>query len=494
MAAKRLSIVSKEQEEELPLGPEVLATIAVVCSEFFHPGNRSELMRKILQAGVQLTHSDRGTVFLATKDGLTYDPDTLTSNIATGLGSGAIQITSTAGIAGDVFTNDRPLIINEVQKDRRFAPRIDESTGYVTRTLLSVPMHAPFAAVALSYQDTLSTLDDSREKLALNKTGRFKTIEDYSLVSKNPVLHDLYHKLPLFAKSDSSILIEGESGSGKEMVAQVLHQFSDRCGKQFVAINCAAIPESLFEAELFGVAQGAATGTIARKGKIELANGGTLFLDEIGELPLGMQAKLLRVLQDRAVCRVGSEGPATQLNFRILTATNRDLGELVGAGKFREDLYYRINVIRFRVPPLRERIEDIAALSSAMIRRLEVERKLKAKPMSPEALKKLELYHWPGNIRELQNKIESALITSGANAILRPEDFQLDVSALRQNSNDPLGANASLEFDLKKARAVFERGLIERALEHCHGNKTEAARLLGLSREGLRKALLKHPS
>jgi Nif-specific regulatory protein len=362
--------------------------------------------------------------------------------------------------------------------------------GYTLRDLQIMQLIAVFAAMALEHQDTLVTLDDAQERLTLSKAVSNKHLESWVPRSQNQVLQDLFDKLPTFAKTDSSILIEGESGSGKEMIAQLLHSASDRSRMEFVAVNCAAIPETLFEAELFGVAKGAATGTAARKGKLELADSGTLFLDEIGELPLGMQAKLLRVLQERTVSRVGSEGPPRKVNFRLLSATNRDLGESVRAGTFREDLYYRINVVRFRIPSLRERIEDIAGLSESIIRSLGETRKLRPKPLSPATLTLLKSYSWPGNIRQLQNKLESALITSGSRPTLEPTDFSFEEeSHSAPAAADPLARLGISTLNLKEGRAEIDRDLIKRALAKCNGNKTEAARLLGLSREGLRLAL-----
>jgi len=502
---------------------EILRELSLACEALFRHVHSAELIDRIVAPCIHLTHSDRGTLFLATRDGHTYNEKYLTSKFASGIQEGVIQISSSAGIAGSVFTNDQPIIINNADSDPRLVRRVSNNTGYRPQSLLSVPIRstrgknfgvlqmlnnqrggytdldlyviqvmATFAAMAFEQNDTLSCLDEAEEKLRNNHAIHNRKINSYIPSSKNKELNELYEKLPIFAKSDSSILIEGESGSGKEMVAQLLHRFSDRSKREFVALNCAAIPESLFEAELFGVAKGAATGTVARKGKIELANGGTLFLDEIGEMPLAMQAKLLRALQERAVTRVGFDGPAQKVDFRILSATNRDLAELVREGKFREDLYYRLNVVRFRIPPLRERIEDIHELSEIILRDLAETRNLRKKTLSATAEARLKIYSWPGNIRQLQNKLENAIITSGSRPILEPTDFSFDENILAIRSNgDPLAQLGIATLDLKDARTHIDREIIRRALDQCKGNKTEAAKLLGLSREGLRLAMQK---
>lgn len=502
---------------------EVLRELSLACEGIFRHVHSAELIDRIVAPCIRLTRSDRGTLFLATRDGRTYNDKYLTSKFASGIEEGVIQISSSAGVAGNVFTNDQPLVINDANSDPRLMRRVGHDTGYRPQSLLSVPIRstrgrnfgvlqmlsaqknafsdfdlhltqtiATIAAMAFEQSDTLLCLDDAEEKLRIRQEHSSRKLSAFLPASKNPALHELYEKMPIFAKSGSSVLIEGESGSGKEMVAQLLHQFSDRRQKEFVAVNCAAIPDTLFEAELFGVAKGAATGTAARKGKIELADGGTLFLDEIGEMPLSMQAKLLRALQERSVSRVGSEGPALKVDFRIVSATNRDLAELVREGKFREDLYYRLHVVRFRLPPLRERIEDIPALCENILRDLAEHRNLKRKTLSAAATARLQEYAWPGNIRQLQNKLESALITSGSRPVLEPTDFSLEEGAsAASQGGDPLEQLGAKSLELKEVRACVDREAIRRALVKCEGNKTEAAKLLGLTREGLRLAMRK---
>jgi transcriptional regulator with GAF, ATPase, and Fis domain len=505
---------------------QMLQLLTDVCSAFSERIDRRTLVSRILQHAIELGNGERGTIFLAADEN--RGDSELKSLIATGLAGKEIKVDASKGVAGHVYRSQQGVIINDAQADPRFFRGIDESTGYKTKSILAVPLKTPagrklgviqvlnsrtgqfaqedlmelqvmalFAAVALDHRDTVDQLTETNDKLNHVRWDRVSHVELASVRSNNSQLQDLYDKLPSFGQSDSSILIEGESGTGKEVVAQLLHQNSRRKDRTFVALNCAAIPESLFEAELFGVARGAATGTIARKGKIELAHGGTLFMDEIGELPLSAQAKLLRVLQERTVTRVGSEEEKPKpVDFRIVAATNRNLAEMVRTGKFREDLFYRINVICLRLPPLRERLEDIAELARSIMERLVATRaSWKPKSLSDDAIRALKQYSWPGNIRQLHNKLEGAMILSGSRRVLEPGDFPIEGAQNAVSSGNPVEAVSQgaqiIDFNLRKAKHLFEQRLIERALERTGGNKTEAAKLLGITREGLRKALLK---
>jgi Nif-specific regulatory protein len=508
---------------------QMLQLLNQICSAFSERLDRRTLVSRILEYAIELGNGERGTIFLAPVGVASTEKGELKSLIATGLGGKEITVDVTKGVAGHVFREQQGLIINDAQSDPRFYRGIDQVTGYTTKSILAVPMKTPsgrrigviqvlnsrtdtfaqedlmelqvmalFAAVAIDHRETVDTLTETNEKLNHVRWDRMNHVELCAMRSCNSGLQDLYDKIPTFAQSDSSILIEGESGTGKEVIAQLIHQNSRRKDRAFVALNCAAIPESLFEAELFGVAKGAATGTIARKGKIELAHGGTLFMDEIGELPLSAQAKLLRVLQERAVTRVGSEDERPRpVDFRIVAATNRNLAEMVRQGKFREDLFYRINVVCLRLPPLRERLDDIPELARSIMERLVATRgQWKPKGLSEDATRALKRYSWPGNIRQLHNKIEGAMILSGTRPTLEAKDFPLESPNGEASSTVPTlsvvqGGGELVDFNLKRAKQLFENRLIEKALERTGGNKTEAAKLLGITREGLRKALMK---
>jgi Nif-specific regulatory protein len=502
------------------LSSENLSLVTQLCSQFFDRVDSDTLVKRILESAIRITESDRGTVFLVREtDGQAAE---LASLVATGMGGIELVVEAGKGVAGFVYRTKAPLLINDASADPRFFSKVDEKTHYRTETILCAPLRTPdgrtlgvvellnskrgryeeddlqvlqilalVASIALAQRREIDSLTETNEALRHERQAWFGKSSQYHLKSTHPDLQALYEKLPAFAQSDSSILIEGESGTGKEVVARVIHMRSRRRDRPFIAINCAAIPESLFEAELFGVAKGAATGTSARRGKIALASGGTLFLDEIGDLPLAVQAKLLRVLQEKTVSRVGSDEQPERVDFRVLAATHQDLSRMVQAGKFREDLFYRINVVSMRIPPLRERPGDLATLCETLLARIGAERGWRrVKKLDEAALDALRAYAWPGNIRQLQNKLESATIVGGERGELRAADFQLE-----PRSGAPAGSIAAEPVapigPLRDARDAFEHAYIQRAIDAAGGNKTLAARTLGITREGLRKALQK---
>jgi len=294
---------------------------------------------------------------------------------------------------------------------------------------------------------------------------------DHNMVGESAPMKDVYQFLSRVAPTDSTVLIEGESGTGKELVARAMHRNSPRSSKPFIAINCAAIPEGLLESELFGHERGAFTGAVTqKKGRFEMANGGVVFLDEIGELAPALQVKLLRVLQEREFERVGGTRPIS-VDIRLIAATNSDLKEAAKAGSFRQDLYYRLNVVSLVVPPLRERREDIPMLADYFVVKSSSRCKLKAKQISPEAMACLVNYDWPGNVRELENAVERALVLAWSD-VIRPED--LPESILERDPRP--GVSAKYHAALKE----LKKELILGALEEAQGNYTEAARILGV--------------
>jgi two-component system NtrC family response regulator len=284
------------------------------------------------------------------------------------------------------------------------------------------------------------------------------------------------------APADVSVLILGESGTGKELIARAVHSQSGRREGRFVAINCAAIPETLLESELFGYEKGAFTGAVKQTlGKIEVASGGTLFLDEIGDMPLALQAKLLRFLQDRVIERVGGR-QEIPVSVRVVCATNKDLHQLIGEQKFREDLYFRISEVTIKVPPLRERPGGAAVLAHAMLRKFNGALGRPKRGFTEEAVAALEGYRWPGNVRELENKVKAAIIMAEG-ALITPEDLGLRDA----NDNPPL-------FNLKEVRTRAERQAIQHALAICDNNVSHAADLLGVSRPTLYDLMAKYGS
>jgi len=309
------------------------------------------------------------------------------------------------------------------------------------------------------------------------------------IVGESPQIKEILAVVRRVASTPSSVLIVGQSGTGKELIARALHYLGDRASQPFVVVNCAAIPDTLLESELFGHKKGAFTDAIAdKKGRFEEADGGTIFLDEIGDMSLPLQSKMLRVLQEREFTRIG-ETKTRRVNVRIVTATNKNLGEVIQKGEFREDLYFRINVINVRIPSLRERRSDIPLLVDHFIKRYNYSIGKKIKGISPEAMAILMSYHWPGNIRELENLIERAVIFANSDI--------LDAGVIKQNllhwQRPTGGVEAFLDQygNYKDAVDAFERELIKRAFDSSKGHFSNAAKHLGLSRHALRYQMSK---
>ncbi|HYF51098.1 MAG TPA: sigma-54 dependent transcriptional regulator [Planctomycetota bacterium] len=324
-----------------------------------------------------------------------------------------------------------------------------------------------------------------------------------SLVGKAPAMQEVYKKIGAVAGSSSSVLITGESGSGKELVAKAVHHYSDRAKGPFIAVNCASMPEPLLESELYGHVKGAFTGAIRDKaGKAEVADGGTLFLDEIGEMPLSIQAKLLRFIEQKKFERVGST-ESVEVDVRILAATNRDLRVQIKKQLFREDLYYRLNVVSIELPSLRERKDDVPLLVARFLART---KESKVPEISRDAMKLLERYDWPGNVRELKNAIEHAVILSRGSTILPehlpshilqnlrgedPAQGQSLEDLIRQRTHRALDTAEGLEEGnaYNEIAADVEKVVIETTMKRVGGNQVKASKLLGIHRTTLRKKI-----
>jgi len=328
---------------------------------------------------------------------------------------------------------------------------------------------AGVAATALEHARQVESLEGAKRRLQAELNL------DHNMVGDSAPMRDAYRRISRVAPTDSTVLITGESGTGKELVARAIHRNSPRAERPFVAINCAAITETLLESELFGHERGAFTGAVAqKKGKLESAEGGTVFLDEIGELSLALQAKLLRVLQDREFDRVGGT-KSVHVDFRLVAATNRDLEAAIENGLFRRDLYYRLNVVSLSMPPLRERRDDIPVLANWFIRRHADKAKRPVSGLSADALGCLAAYDWPGNVRELENAIEHAVVL-GLDAVILPDD--LPDAVAEAGAPVPGGGTAVRRFH--EAVKQAKKDLIVRAVEEANGNYNGAARLLGL--------------
>ena len=305
------------------------------------------------------------------------------------------------------------------------------------------------------------------------------------LVGRSRVMRELFQLLETVAATSSTVLITGETGTGKELAARAIHHNSPRRANRFVALNCSAIPETLLEAELFGHVRGAFTGAVgARQGRLEQAHKGTLFLDEVGTMSPALQAKLLRVLQEREFERVG-DSHTVKIDVRVIAATHSDLAKMVADGAFREDLYYRLNVIPVKLPPLRERREDIPILVQHFLQKLSAESGRTPVTISQDALRRLMAHHWPGNIRQLENAIERALAFSQGRS-------QIDVQDLTNDIQEEAGATDASEvwfpddgLDFARYIETIELALIRRSLERTQGNKRQAAKLLNLKRTTL---------
>jgi Nif-specific regulatory protein len=366
--------------------------------------------------------------------------------------------------------------------------RFDE--GHL-RLLMTI---AAIAATALGHARHVDTLERANRGLLAELNL------DHNMVGESPAMRDLYRRISRVAPTDSTVLITGESGTGKELVARAIHRNSPRAEKPFVAINCAAITETLLESELFGHEKGAFTGAVAqKKGKLEVADGGTVFLDEIGELSPALQAKLLRVLQEFEFDRVGGT-KCVKVDFRLLAATNRDLEEAIEGGQFRRDLFYRLNVVSLALPALRDRRADIPLLASWFIRRYASKAKRAVAGFSPDALACLTAYEWPGNVRELENAIEHAVVL-GLDPMISRDDLPDAVA----EAGSPTAAGTAAHPAAARFHDTIKqtkKDLIIRAVGEADGNYNAAARLLGLHPNYLHrliknfqlKAILENPT
>jgi Nif-specific regulatory protein len=431
-----------------------------------------------------------------------------------------IRFPANRGIAGWVIREGVPLVVPNAEQDPRWYHRVDDHTGVKTRSLACVPLRTKariigvleainkrrglfdeadvrlleaFAnqlALALDNARLIQELQVAQERLAeenrylreaMEQTLRFET-----LIGESPKMQEVYRLIERVLKTTERVLITGESGTGKELVAHIIHYQGPRAKGPFIAVNCAAIPEALLEAELFGYEKGAFTGAAQRKpGRFELANEGTLFLDEIAEMSPTLQAKLLRVLQEQRFERVGGTDSITT-DARILSATNQDLQRLMAEGKFRRDLFYRLNVYPIPMPPLREIKEDIMPLAMHFLKAYSQELHKGVVSFSREAMGQLERYAWPGNVRELENVIKRAVILCQG-TVVTVQELPLE---LPEPLRGPAWSNEAIKLPAGGiVLAEMEKEFIRQALERAHQNKSQAAKLLGLSRTQLRTRL-----
>jgi DNA-binding NtrC family response regulator len=345
--------------------------------------------------------------------------------------------------------------------------------------------------ISLTAERALAHSSLNREVIRLRaQIGRSSTAAVGRLVGSSGPMMDVFKMIGKVAETDSTVLICGESGTGKELVAEAIHNYSQRRENPFVVVNCAALPEALLESELFGHERGAFTGAVGRKpGRFEMAEGGTIFLDEIGEIPLSLQSKLLRVLQEHTFERLGGTETISG-NFRVLAATNRDLETCVREKVFREDLFYRLNVVRISVPPVRERRSDIALLGEHFLRIYSEKNGLPAVGFSDDAILMLQTYSYPGNVRELENMIERAVLMARGRVVM-PAHFPTKSAPQNEGGSGQPQTNL-LSLPFHKSIAELEKRLIESALQKARGNKTEAADNLQINRRLLYNKMEEH--
>ena len=416
------------------------------------------------------------------------------------------------GIAGWVAKNSTSLIVNDVDTDPRYFSEIGDKIGFNTKSILAVPMLIKEECVGVieiinrndggyfsnedlqwlemfASQSALTIRNAKEYQRVKNEVNKLQNqIENdentyHTFVGSSKVILDKLDIAEKIAVTNSSVLITGESGVGKELFAEQIHLRSNRSNGPFIRVNCAALPGNLIENELFGHVKGAFTDAISdRRGRFELADKGTIFLDEIGEIPLGLQSKLLRVLQHKVFEKVGSSN-SMQVDVRILAATNIDLEEALKNGTFRKDLYYRLNVLPFFIPPLRERTEDITELAEYFLNKINIKNNKKNLNFTLEAVEELLAYSWPGNVRELENVIERSVIVS--------KNDMVDVDDLMLHSNPGI-KDPYLEKSLKEAIIQFKKYFIKSVLDRNNWNQTITSKVLGIQRTYLSKLIKEH--
>lgn len=413
------------------------------------------------------------------------------------------------GIAGWVAKHNTSLIVNDVTSDPRFFSDISKQIGFATHSILASPMRIKNTCVGvieiINKKNGSSFNNEDLEwleifcnqaALAIQNAKQFQKANDeiyllqdqlqkekgyHTFLGKSQSIIKTLEVAKKVASSNSSVLLLGESGVGKELFAEQIHLHSERVSKPFIRVNCAALPEHLLESELFGHIKGAFTDAISdRKGRFELANQGTIFLDEIAEIPVNLQAKLLRVIQEGIFEKIGSSEPF-KVDVRIIAATNKNLDEAIEEKTFRKDLYYRLNVLPLEIPPLRERREDIPLLAEHFLKRSNMETKKQITGFTSETMELLLSYHWPGNVRELENSIERAVVLC-AEDIISPKDISLDT-----HSSD--GIDTYYGRTLKEAVNLFKRHFILSSLNENEGNQTETAKKLGIQRTYLSRLI-----
>lgn len=475
-----------------------LEEIVEIAAQWRQELDLHQLLEQIAEAATRLLNCERASIFLWDKPN-----KLLVGRPALGVEEGELRIPENTGVVGRVVATGEPQRVNAREDHGQIDRSVDQQLEFVTRSLLCVPLETQgerFGAFeVLNKQDDFFTNDDEQAliELAVHAASALSTTQQYGrlhqthqrvieeaasnirMIGDCPAMDQLRQTIDRVAPTDLAVLILGENGTGKEVVSQQIHYQSRRRDEPFIAVNCAAIPDTLLESELFGHEKGAFTDAHEpRQGKFELASGGTLFLDEIGDMSLGGQAKLLRVLEEKVVVRVGGS-ETIHTDVRILAATNQDLAELVRDKKFREDLFYRLNVVSLELPPLRERGDDILLLAEFFLQDFSQRAGRQPPKLTAAAQKRLRLHRWPGNVRELRNLVEGlAYLTSGNQIDSQDLNF---ISA----PTDRDTAWMEGELPLTDATQAFQREYIQRQIRQTGGNMTLASERLGLHRSNL---------
>ncbi len=457
------------------------------------------LLEMIAREATRLLDCDRASIFIWDRE-----QKQLIASPALGVSGGKLYLPDSKGIVGNVVQTGATAQVDDAYADPRFDQSVDKANGYRTRNLLCVPLvngaNQRIGAFELINRnrgdfnaDDQRTLVDLGAQAAIaienarrhdqlvrsNKQLTERVMGGVEIIGDSPAMNALRGTIERLATTDLPVLILGESGTGKEVASQSLHYQGPRASQPFVAVNCAALTETLLESELFGHEKGAFTDAHQmREGKFELAEGGTLFLDEIGDMTLGGQAKLLRVLEQKVITRVGGS-QIIPINVRVLAATNANLADMVREKKFRQDLYYRLSVVTLDIPPLRERPEDILPLAEFFLERFCRQANRKKLVIGPDAAKRLQLHGWPGNVRELRNLMERvAFLTAGEQVGV--DDLAFILSPQRDAYED-----LSDGIGLAEATDRFQQEYIRRAIKRAQNNMSDAAKTLGLHRSNL---------
>lgn len=476
-----------------------IRTMTRIAHTFAGEVETQALLERIAEEVSRILKTDRASIFIWDKEN-----HQLIACPALGVEGGRLFLPDNKGIIGETIRSERPIIVDDAYSDARFDQGVDKKTGYTTRNLLCVPLFDAeeecIGAIELINKlegdfndEDLESLQDFgvQTSIAIKNTRELENLvrnnqnlserasNDVAIIGESDSMAALRGTIERLAATDLPVLILGESGTGKEVAAHALHQQGPRLNRPFVAVNCAALTETLLESELFGHEKGAFTDAQSTHiGKFELAEGGTLFLDEIGDMSLGGQAKLLRVLEQKVITRVGGTQPIP-VNVRVLAATNANLAEMVREKRFRQDLYYRLSVVTIELPALRDRPEDILPLANFFLKRFCGAASRKPLVISADAAKRLQMHGWPGNVRELRNLMERvAFLTNGDK--VEVDDLAFILSPQRDAFDD-----LSDGVGLAEATNRFQREYIKRAVKRMQGNMSDAAEFLDLHRSNL---------